>query len=147
MDENKNQKQPDKRQKDKGWRTIGGKRHYFKSKWEVNYACYLEWLKQRGDIVDWEYEPDKFWFDKIKSGTTNYTPDFKVLHKRPVKYPDGRISDIEYVEVKGFMDRKSATKIKRMGIYHKSVLLRVVDRTWFKDNNKVFRNIVPGWEV
>lgn len=143
MDEYEKQ---DPRQKNKRWLEIGGKTHFYKSKWESNYAFMLEWLKQRGEIIDWFYEPDKFWFDKIKSGVTNYTPDFKVIHKKPVKYPDGRISEIEYVEVKGYMDAKSATKINRMRIYHKHILLRVVDHNWFKEQKKKLKGLIPGWE-
>lgn len=143
---NNDEKAPDPRHKNKGYREIGGKTHYFKSKWEANYAYYLEWLKQQGQIIEWEYEPDKFWFEKIKSGVTNYTPDFKIKHKKPVRYVDGRTGLVEYAEVKGYMDNKSATKIKRMRIYHKDVLLRVIDATWFRENTKMLYGIVPGWE-
>lgn len=138
--------QNERRQKHKGWRTIGGKTHYFKSLWEANYARFLQWLKEQGKILDWEYEPDTFWFERIKRGVNNYTPDFKITHLYPVKHPDGRKSTIEYVEVKGYMDSKSATKIKRMGIYHKEILLRVVDQAWFSDKNRFYRNLIPGWE-
>ena len=145
MDEHKI-KTPDPRQKHKGWREIGGKRCYFKSLWEANYARYLQWLKERGEIKDWAYEPKKFWFHAIKSGVTNYTPDFEITHNRVITYPGGRKSDKEYVEVKGHMDKKSATKIKRMGIYHKDILLRVVDGGWFSRNNNTMRGLIPGWE-
>jgi hypothetical protein len=150
-------KTPDRRQKHKGWRELGGKRCYFKSLWEANYAMYLQWLKDREDIVDWDYEPETFWFEKknkkgevtggIKRGTNNYKPDFRVTHKKEVKYPDGRKSAIEFIEVKGFMDKQSATKLNRMRIYHPAILLRLVDKAWFSSNNKVFRNIIPGWET
>lgn len=143
----KSEKKPDRRQLTKGYRTIGGKKYYFKSRWEANYARYLQWLKQRGEIQDWFYEPETFWFLKIKRGTNNYTPDFKVLHKKTIKYPDGRKSEIEFVEVKGFMDKKSATKIKRMGIYHKHILLRVVSKQWFLENNSKLKLLIPDWET
>lgn len=142
------EKIPDRRQENKAWREIGGKRHYFKSRWEANYAYYLEWLKQKGEIKDWFYEPDKFWFDKIKSGVTNYTPDYKVIHNRPVlNLATGKMVTIEYCEVKGFMDKKSATKINRMRIYHPNIAIRVVDKDWFKKNGPILKNIVPGWET
>lgn len=147
--ENEEPKPADPRQKHKGWYEIGGKRMYLKSKWEINFAYYLEWLKGLGEILNWEYEPDKFWFDGIKSGVTNYTPDFKILHKKQIKYIDEkgeRMSDIEYCEVKGFMDSKSLTKLKRMRIYHKHILIRIIDSSWFKDNAKKLRGIVPGWK-
>ena len=114
----------DRRQKHKGWYDFPGeKRYYLKSKWELNYAKYLELLVKSGHIKDWVYEPDTFYFDGIKRGTTNYTPDFRV------KFPDGKT---EYVEVKGFWDAKSLTKVKRMAKYHPQVVLRIVDGEWFK---------------
>ena len=105
-----------------GWATIGGKRHYFRSTWEIYYAVFLQELKDQKKIIDWFYEPDTFWFDKIKRGTRSYLPDFKVIHLS---------KEIEYVEVKGYMDKKSATKIKRMRIYHPEIKLRVVTKAWF----------------
>lgn len=57
-----------------GWVTIGEHRHYFRSKWEVNYALYLEWLKTKKQIAEWEYEPQTFWFEKIKRGTRPTPP-------------------------------------------------------------------------
>ena len=69
----------------KGWLTIGGKKYFYKSKQEANYALFLQFLKDKGDIKDWEYEPDTFYFDGIKRGVTNYTPDFKIFEN------DGRV--------------------------------------------------------
>ena len=51
-----------------GWREIGGIKKYYRSRWEANYARYLEWLKQRGEISDWKHEPETFWFEPIKRG-------------------------------------------------------------------------------
>lgn len=102
----------------KGWyETSSGKRYFLKSGWETKYAEYLEILLKTGAILDWEYEPDTFWFEKIKRGVRSYTPDFKITHN------DGTI---EYHEVKGWMDKKSQTKIKRMAIYHPDVTLVVM---------------------
>lgn len=52
-----------------GWREVGGKRCYFRSKWEANYARYLQWMKDQGKIAEWEHEPETFWFEAIKRGT------------------------------------------------------------------------------
>src|SRR5215471_1288173 len=70
----------DQRLYTRGW---GGRRkdlddRYFRSSWEANYARYLNFLKSRGEIHDWQYESNTFWFHKIKRGTRSYTPDFKV---------------------------------------------------------------------
>lgn len=119
------------------WQLIGGKKFYARSRWEVNYAHYLEFFKQRGEIKEWEYEPLTFWFEGIRRGVTNYTPDFRVTLK------DG---SIEYREVKGWMDPKSATKIKRMAKYHPNVKLRVIGADWFKKNSHTMSAVIPGWK-
>lgn len=121
-----------------GWREIGGKKKYFRSKWEANYAHYLEWLKNKSQIKDWFHEPDVFWFDGIKRGCVSYLPDFKIIKND---------SDIEYHEVKGWMDDKSKIKIKRMAKYHPNVLLVVIDKTVYKNISKKLCKIIPGWET
>lgn len=120
-----------------GWRELGGRRCYFRSKWEYNYGCFLEYLKTQNKILEWEHEVDTFWFEHIKRGTRSYLPDFKVTHLN---------GSHEYVEVKGYLDAKSKTKIKRMAIYYPHIKLRVVDRDWFLLNNKRYRNLIPFWE-
>ncbi len=108
----------------KGWFVIGGKRYYFKSEWERNVALYLEWLKTQGDISDWEYEPKVFWFDGVKRGITNYTPDFRITENDGSK---------EYWEVKGYIDRESKTKLRRMAKYYPDVRLTLIDAPVYKD--------------
>jgi hypothetical protein len=93
-------------------------------------------MKKWRHISEWEHEPETFWFDKIKRGTNNYKPDFRVT------FPSG---GVEYIEVKGYMDQKSRTKIKRMAKYHPQVKLRVVDGTWFKANAGVLKKVIPEW--
>lgn len=100
-----------------------GKRYFLRSSWEIRYAEYLEGLRLVGAITDWLYEPETFWFLKIKRGVRSYVPDFQVTHL------DG---SIEYHEVKGYMDAKSKTKIKRMRIYHPSVKLLVIGKDELK---------------
>jgi hypothetical protein len=114
------------------WATIGGKKIYFRSSWEYYYCLFLEKLKQEKKIIDYEHEPDLFWFEGIKRGVTSYLPDFKVLHLN---------GTYEYVETKGYMDSKSQTKIKRMAKYHPQVKLRVVDKEWFKNNLQSIKSL------
>jgi hypothetical protein len=120
----------------KAWLEIGGKKHYFRSLWEQNYARYLQFLKEQGHIMDWEYEPETFWFDGIRRGANNYKPDFRVTDKTGA---------IEYREVKGYLDSESKTKLKRMKKYHPTVQLRLIDSVWFKKNSRNLAAIVPGW--
>lgn len=124
------------------WATIGSQRHYYRSKMELNYAHYLEWLKRRGIISGWIPEPTTFYFEGIKRGTTNYKPDFMVLLSEMESKKLGRM--LEYHEVKGFYDAKSKTKIKRMAKYYPEIHLKIIDNKWFKANQKL-SIIVPGW--
>jgi hypothetical protein len=121
-----------------GWREIGGYKKYYRSRWEANYARYLEHARLQGEVVEWKHEPTTFWFEGIKRGVTNYLPDFYV------KYSDGRE---EYHEVKGWMDAKSATKIKRMGKYHPQVKLVVIERKHYMQLEKSYCKAIEGWEL
>jgi Protein of unknown function (DUF1064) len=105
------------------WREIGDRKIFFRSNWEYQYALWLQKLKEANAIYDWEHEPQTFWFNEIKRGTRSYLPDFKVIN------PDG---SHHWVEVKGYMDKKSQTKIRRFRKYYPTEQLVVVDSEWFK---------------
>jgi hypothetical protein len=121
-----------------GWREIGGINKYYRSKWEANYARYLEWLKYKGQIKSWRHESKTFWFEGIKRGCLSYLPDFEVIEN------DGKIV---YHEVKGWMDERSITKIKRMAIYHPNVKLIVIDSKCYKSLKKTMMPIIHDWET
>ena len=115
----------------RGYYEINGKNLFFRSRWEANYALYLDWLKKRNEIKQWEYEADTFIFEGIKSGTQSYKPDFKVILN------DG---SVEYHEVKGWMTPKSKTQLKRMAKYHPNVKLILIDKCSYADiENKLGR--------
>ena len=120
----------------KGWIRVGSKEYYVKSSWEANMALYYQLLKKNGDICDWEYEPDTFWFERIRRGVRSYTPDFKIWISE---------EDFYYVEVKGYMDSKSKTKIKRMKKYFPQVELRVITKKEYNTISKVKR-VIPEWD-
>lgn len=119
------------------WREIGGQRKYFRSRWEANYARYLQWLVENGKIKSWEHEPDTFWFEKIKRGVRSYLPDFKVTEIN---------GSVSYHEVKGWMDDRSATKLKRMKKYYPNVSVILVDTEAYNSIKKTMSRIIPGWE-
>ena len=96
---------------------------YFRSKWEANYALYLDFLVERGEIKSWEYEADVFMFEQVKLGTRSYRPDFKILNN------DG---SFEYHEIKGYMDSKSKTKLRRMSKYYPEVKLILIDSPFYR---------------
>lgn len=113
----------------RGWYRINGKRMFFRSMWEVNYALYLDFLIKNNAIKKWTYEEDVFIFHKIQFGTRSYRPDFKIIRN------DGRI---EYHEIKGWMDDRSKTKIRRMAKYYPNIKLIIIDEACYKDiKNKV----------
>jgi hypothetical protein len=103
----------------KGWATVGDKTYHFRSQYEVRWAQYLELLKMAGEIIDWEYEPRKFEFEDIRSGTVFYTPDFKVCHNDVVDEKDWskKIPHIWH-ECKGHLTQKDITKFRRMAKYY-----------------------------
>lgn len=117
-----------------GWATVGSQRCYFRSGWEWKFACYLEMLRRVGVIQSWDHEAETFWFNGIKRGVVSYLPDFRV------KRTGGAV--FEYYEVKGYMDSKSATKIKRFRKYYPDKKLVVIDLEWFKGHPEV-RELIP----
>jgi hypothetical protein len=118
-------------------RTIGGVQKYYRSRWEANYARYLEWLRARGDIQAWAHEPKTFWFEKIRRGVCSYLPDFMVTENSGA---------VIFHEVKGWMDARSATKLKRMAKYHPDVKIIVIDAKPYAALERALGKIIPGWE-
>ncbi len=109
---NNNKKNPKKSRTfhhQQGYRIVGDRNIFFRSSWEVNYACSMELLKKAQQILDWEYEPKTFWFEDIKRGVRSYKPDFKITKLDGTHY---------WVEVKGYLDSKSKTKLKRFKKYY-----------------------------
>lgn len=120
-----------------GWREVGGKRIYFRSKWEANYGRYLQFLLEKEEIQNWEHEPDIFWFEGIRRGCVSYLPDFKVVEKN---------GETTYHEVKGWMDAKSKTKLKRMKKYHPNVKLVVIQAEQYREIGRKLGGLIEGWE-
>jgi len=120
-----------------GWRTIGGIKKYYRSRWEANYARYLEWLKQKGEIADWKHEPTTFWFENIKRGVRSYLPDFLVTENNGKQV---------YHEVKGWMDPKSKTKLKRMAKYYPDIPILLIDKSAYTALKKVLAGLISDWE-
>lgn len=110
---------------------------FFRSSWEANWARYLNFLVAIRDIKSWEFEPDTFWFEKIRRGVRSYTPDFKITRI------DGSIF---YQEVKGYMDARSSTKLKRMKKYHPLVAIELVDKTRYLTIRRQLSKMLKGWE-
>ena len=124
----------------------GGKREdlggiYFRSRWEANYARYLNFRieHQSQPLIDrWEFEPEMFEFTKIRKGTRFYTPDFKVY------FADGHI---EYHEVKGWDYPKGRTARKRFAKYYPDLQLELIDSDFFKTvQRQGIQSLIAEWE-
>jgi hypothetical protein len=120
-----------------GWREVGGQRCFFRSRWEANYARYLEWLRTLGQIAKWEHEPHTFWFEGIKRGCVSYLPDFRVTNPGDT---------VEWHEVKGWMDDRSKTKLARMAKYHPKEKLVVVQQKLYREIELKVSSLIDGWE-
>lgn len=109
---------------------------YVRSSWEANYARYLNFLVDRGQIESWRYEPKTFEFP-VKRGSRFYTPDFEVTER------GGRIV---YHEVKGYMDQRSATKLRRMETHFPEVVVVVIGGDEMREIKTKVGRLIPGWE-
>ncbi len=108
------------------WECIGGHKIYFRSQWEVKVATYLQTLQNSLQINSWEYEPQTFWFLEIKRGCRSYKPDFKITKLDGSHY---------WIEVKGYMDRESKTKLKRFSKYYPEEKLVLITKDSFIKNS------------
>ncbi len=120
-----------------GWREIGDQKCYFRSRWEANFGRYLEFLKRERKVDRWYHEPHTFWFKEIKRGVTSYKPDFKVVELN---------GSHQWYEVKGYVDAKSLTKIKRMKKYYPEEPITLIDSKWFGINAPKISRLISGWE-
>lgn len=112
---------------------------YLRSSWEANYARYLNLMVSRGDLWRWEYEPDEFEFP-VRRGSRLYIPDFKI-------WPSAEAPTVYYyIEVKGFFDQVSRTKLRRMRLHYPAVVLFVVSRAELSEIRREYGAAMPGWE-
>jgi hypothetical protein len=116
-------------------RARGGRRQdinnqYFRSSWEANIARYYNFMG-----IKWVYEPKQFIFESIKRGCISYTPDFYL----PV--------EDKWVEIKGWMDDKSKTKLARFKKYYPQEYekLEIIGSKEYKEFKK-YEKIIPNWE-
>jgi hypothetical protein len=112
------------------WQTIGGKRNYFRSEWEVKYAYYLEYLKNNNKINDWEYESKVFFFKNSK--VIMYRPDFTVYDLN---------NKITYHEVKGWFDERSIEIFKLIKEQYPKINLIVIDKSKYKPIEKFINQL------
>lgn len=119
-----------------GWRQIGRKRIFARSRWEANYARYLETLRTKGQLKSWKHESKTFWFTGEAKGVC-YLPDFKVT------WIAGRV---EFHEVKGWMCARSIQKLALMEKHFPEVRIIIIDAKWFKTTGREVREKIQDWE-
>lgn len=110
---------------------------YLRSSWEANVGRYLNFLKQNGEILDWEYEPETFHFSNPIGTIHSYTPDFRVYKHDNTHY---------WIEVKGQMFRNDQIKIDLFKKDFPDEQLFIYDLKWIMKNEPIFRHFIPTWE-
>lgn len=120
-----------------GIRKITDRKIFFRSRWEANYARYLEHLKQNKKIKEWKHENKIFWFKDFKDNCKAYLPDFEVFLNN---------GKTEYHEVKGWYDKRSKTKIRKMRKEYPSVTLKLIREKQYKKIKEKYANKILDWE-
>ena len=111
---------------------------FFRSRWEANYARYLNHLKDQGDIYEWEFEPHTFKFPDQTERPYSYTPDFRIYktkHSKP-----------EYHEIKGWMDELSKKKLALMNKHYLDVSLIVIGEPEYMALENEMGEQLLNWE-
>lgn len=108
---------------------INGQTIFLRSKWEANYALYLDYLKNAGEIISWQFEPDTFLFKG--GGVHSYLPDFKIKNIN---------NKIEYHEVKGRMTERARKQISLMAKQYPSVRLILIKQKEYNSMLKLHRD-------
>lgn len=111
---------------------------FVRSRWEANYARYLNLRKDKGEIASWEYEPMTFRFENVTRGPYTYKPDFKIVTSS---------GEVEWHEVKGWMDSSSRSKLKRFAKHYPNHKMVVVDAAAYRLISKSFSDAIPHWEA
>lgn len=103
----------------------------FRSGWEENWAYYLEWLKENKQIHDWEYESERYFFDKKEGNIIirlgSYLPDF-IVWDTPDKF--------HIDELKG--KSQGMRKIQRMKKYYPNIKINLIQA---KEYNEIKRKV------
>jgi hypothetical protein len=100
----------------------------FKSRYEYNYAVFCDYLG-----IAWQYEPRRFGFP-IRRSVTSYRLDFYLPALD------------EFVECKGYWDRRSRVQQKRMRIHHPCMCILIIDEPFFRSVEKQrLCKVIPGW--
>jgi len=92
-------------------------KYHFKSEAEYRWACYLQFLKEHGEIRAWYYEHTEFIFQDVETAPVQYTPDFQVIDKDGIEF---------YQEYKGVLDGKAIRRFQRMHEHFPEVIMELI---------------------
>jgi len=102
--------------------------HYVRSSWEADFARVLKHLG-----TPYQYEPRRFTLSRADGSTLTYAPDFFV--------PESRC----FYEIKGWMDERSAEKIRLFREQYPDETLVVIDKTQFAELQMRYGDLAE-WE-
>ena len=96
--------------------TLCDTRYHVRSGLERDWAAYLQFLWESGEILLAEYEPHTFTFAGEVGGATKYTPDFRITTHQ----------EQYWQECKGHHDGPTNTKLKRMAKHYPDEIIELV---------------------
>lgn len=111
-----------------------------RSRWEANYARFLNTCLESGSIVRWEYEWKRFRFPSQPSGRQSYLPDFAIWANTKEGEPD------EYREIKGVFDARSKQASDLMALHYPDVKVCLVDEKEYRRMESWFGPVIKNWE-
>ena len=120
---------------DKG--PIGGVTAFFRSRWEANYARYLEKLRVENRIKAWEHEPHRFWFPNNGQKNLSYLPDFRVTLNSGTTV---------FREVKGWIDTATIAKAKLMVEHYPDTIIKTISKNEYERLERLHSSSIPDWE-
>jgi len=139
-----------------------GNKVFLRSSYEANFWRYLEFLKRRKEIFDFEYEPITFHFQKnetlIKNGFdmekhigfNDNSKKKEILGKNGSYKIDFKIWDTKdsyhWGEVKGQMDNNSRIKITRFEKYFPKEKFILYGDEYMKDLENKLGKSIQNWE-
>lgn len=113
------------------------------SNYEYDYALYLDYLYEKGEIAGWVRNTTKFYFSRtveIPGRTTKqnaYRPDFIIFNKD---------STYQIHEVKGWMNDKSQVVCDQFAKDYPNLTYKIITRDEILSLQSQFKDKIWGWE-
>ena len=126
---------------------------YYASGWERDFARVLTYLRDKGFIEGFEYEPMTFSFQSLgyRRGPFTYIPDFAVKFGSKVPkqlkdlFPEAEPHKVVFMEVKGQEKGSDRSKWRRFR-KHSGYSLEIIKREKMIELQKLFKKAINEWE-